>query len=64
MDIGNIAGVSSALAQEMTRETVGILMLKKSLDIEAQTALQLLQALPQPAANNPPNLGNSIDTFA
>jgi hypothetical protein len=24
----------------------------------------LIQALPQPAGNNPPNLGNSINTFA
>ncbi|MCH2221354.1 MAG: YjfB family protein [Dechloromonas sp.] len=38
-------------------------MLRKAIDIQAQGALQLLQALPQ-VASNPPNLGNNIDVRA
>ena len=38
--------------------------LRKSLDLQAQSAQQLIAALPQPAANNPPHLGNTVNTFA
>jgi hypothetical protein len=42
---------------------VGIRVLKKAMDIQEQSALQLLQALPQPPSN-PPNLGQNIDVKA
>ena len=64
MDIGNVGNVSAALSQAKTGDAVAITMLKKANDIQAQSATQLIQALPQPAANNPPNLGNSVNTFA
>lgn len=64
MNIGNVGTVSAALSQAKTGDAVAITMLKKANDIQAQSAAQLIQALPQPAANNPPNLGNSINTFA
>ena len=53
--------VSGAASQASTGDAVAISVLKKALDIEAQGALQLIQALP---ATNPPNLGNGVDTFA
>jgi hypothetical protein len=35
------------------------------MDIQAQSAMQLLAALPAiPSTNNPPNLGNAIDITA
>ena len=33
------------------------------MDIQAQNAAQLLEALP-PVTSNPPNLGNSVDVKA
>ncbi len=60
MDIGSIVSQSSALSQARTGDAVAILVTKKAIDIQAQTALQLLQALPA-VSNNPPNLGNSVD---
>ncbi len=63
MNISSLGSLSSALAGASTGDAVGILVLKKALDMEAQTALQLVQALPQPAAN-PPNLGQNIDVKA
>jgi hypothetical protein len=63
MDIGSIGSLSTALGQAKTGDAVAILVLKKALDVQAQTALQLLQAVP-PAASNPPNLGNSVDVRA
>ena len=60
MDISSIAAASSELSQMQVRETAGLLVLKKALDSQAQGALQLLQAVPSPAAN-PPHLGQGID---
>ena len=63
MDVSSIASLSSASSQTKVAEAASTMVLKKSLDIQAQNANQLLQALPQ-VANNPPNLGNSIDVRA
>ena len=38
-------------------------VLKKAMDISAQGAVQILEALPAPPSN-PPHLGNRVDTFA
>lgn len=37
-------------------------VLKKSMDLQAQTAATLIEALPQ--TNNPPNLGQNVDVRA
>jgi hypothetical protein len=63
MDIANVSSLSTALSQAKSGDAVGTLVLKKALDIQAQSAAQLIQALPQ-AASNPPNLGNSVDVKA
>jgi len=62
MDIANVGSLSTALSQAKTGDAVGTLMLKKALDMQAQSAAQLIQAIPQPS--NPPNLGNSVDVKA
>ncbi|MCP5267552.1 MAG: YjfB family protein [Zoogloeaceae bacterium] len=54
---------SAELANIQLSENVATLVLKKVLDIEAQNAAQLLQALPQPQYNNPAGIGGSVDTF-
>jgi Putative motility protein len=67
MDIGNISSVASAasdMSQAKTGDAVALAVLKKAMDIEAQGAAALIQALPQPASNNPPNLGKHVDAFA
>ncbi|MEO8409418.1 MAG: YjfB family protein [Propionivibrio sp.] len=64
MNITPAGNVPSVIAQANTGDAVAITVLKKTLDIEAQEAMQLIQALPQVAASNPPNLGNRIDTSA
>jgi hypothetical protein len=60
MDMASIANMSTSLSQARTGDAVAVLVMKKAMDIQAQTALQLLQALPQ-TSSNPPNLGNSVD---
>ena len=65
MDTSAIASLASDLSQTRTAGAVQIAVLKKAMDIEANGALQLLQALPEPMpVNNTPNLGNNVDTFA
>ena len=59
MDIANVSSLSTALTQAKSGDAVGTLVLKKALDLQAQTVTQLIQELPQ--ASNPPNLGNSVD---
>ena len=58
---------SAALAQGHT-DTVGLGVLKKAINVEAQGAMALINAIPQPpqqsAANLPPNLGQNINTTA
>ncbi|HSG21817.1 MAG TPA: YjfB family protein [Azonexus sp.] len=65
MDVSSIGSLSSALSQANTSDAVSTLVLKKAMDIQAQSATQLLAALPPiPSSSNPPNLGNSIDVKA
>ncbi|MBL8405029.1 MAG: YjfB family protein [Dechloromonas sp.] len=63
MDVASISGQASTLSQSQLSDAVSTAVLRKAIDIQAQGALQLLQALP-PVANNPPNLGNTIDVRA
>ena len=60
MDVSSVGGLSSALSQVQTGDAVSTAVLKKAIDIQAQNAMQLLEALPQ-VTSNPPNLGNSVD---
>ncbi|HTY02720.1 MAG TPA: YjfB family protein [Rhodocyclaceae bacterium] len=64
MDVSAIAAAASDMAQTQTADAVQIAVLKKALDIESQNAMQLIQAASQVIYNNPPNLGNQVDTFA
>ena len=63
MDVSSIGSLSTALSSAQTGDAVNTLVLKKAMDIQAQSATQLLEALPA-IASNPPNLGNAIDVKA
>lgn len=67
MDVTGVAALATAMSQERAANAVQMAVLKKAMDIESQGALQLIQAASQVvsgASNNPPHLGNSVDTFA
>lgn len=57
MDASGVGGIQDAVA---------ISMLKKSMDIEKQTAMQLIEAIPSAPATPAPtsNLGHNIDIKA
>ena len=65
MDISIIGSVSAAVSQAATGDAIAIAVLRKTLDLQAQGALQLIQALPQPAsvASVVDGLGQGVDTF-
>jgi hypothetical protein len=57
--------VSSASLVPNATDVVGVSVLRKAIDIEAQSAMALINAIPQPqSANLPPNLGQNINTTA
>ena len=64
MDIGSVGSISSALAQASASDAVALAVLKKANEAQAQTAAQLIQAVPQPATGGTPGLGESVNTFA
>jgi Putative motility protein len=65
MDVTGIANVATALAAQRTADDVGVAVLKKAMDTQAQGVLALIQALPAPAAPNlPAHLGRNVDTTA
>lgn len=64
MDTMGIAAAVTGMKQTQTADAVQMAVLKKILDTEAQVAMQLIEATTQVTYNNPPNLGNSVNTFA
>lgn len=63
MDVSNIARLATAMSNSAAGQAVGIAVLKKAMDLQAQSAAELLQALPQ-AGGNPPHLGQNVDVRA
>lgn len=64
MDVPAIAALATQMSQTRTAQAVDLAVLKKALDVQAQGALQLVQAASQIIPTNPPNLGNGVDTYA
>ena len=60
MDVNAIAAASSEMSQSQTAQAVQVAVFNKALDFEAQSANQLVQALP----TNPLHLGNNLDIYA
>jgi len=60
------ASALSALSSQQTGDAVGISVLKKALNAQAQGALALINAATRtPSASNlPPHLGQNINTTA
>jgi hypothetical protein len=63
MEINSSSIGSLASQTGQAPDAVNIAVLRKAIDMQADAAAQLIEALPQ-AANNPPNLGQNIDLRA
>ena len=66
MDVSNLASLSTSLAQVGTSQAVDIAVLKKALEVDAESATALIEAIPAaPTVSNlPAHLGQHINTTA
>ncbi|HJV84908.1 MAG TPA: YjfB family protein [Noviherbaspirillum sp.] len=65
MEVNNIAALATTLASTATNQAVGVAVLKKAMDIQASSAMAMLEALPPaPSVNLPPHLGQNVNTTA
>ncbi|TQV64470.1 MAG: putative motility protein [Halothiobacillaceae bacterium] len=65
MDIGAIASLATDMKAAQTAQAVDVAVLKKALDIQQQTAAQLIQTIPQPNPSaNLTHIGQNMDVFA
>ena len=63
MSISNSGSVNTAVSQASTDDQRSILVLKKALDSQAQTAATLIEALPKPPTASG-NVGRNVNTTA
>jgi len=64
MDISGIRSLVSGVNQADTANVVQLTVLKKAIDVNAQSALQLIQAASNIIPSNQPHLGSRIDVRA
>ncbi len=58
-----VSGASAAIPGS-AQGAAAVLVLKKALDLQADSATQLIAALPQPALASSGPLGTQVNTFA
>jgi hypothetical protein len=63
MEICSVGSFSSAMSLGQTANAVQLSVQKKAIDIEEQSAMQLIAGVTESAPQNPSNLGNAVDTF-
>lgn len=64
MDVSSAAASISAMTLANYQAQASLMVLKKSLDLQAASALQLVQAVPHPPAPNPSaTVGGRVDVF-
>lgn len=64
MNTSQISAAASGLQQQVTGDTVGLAVLKKAMNAQAQGALQLINSVPQPSQKPVGSLGNNVNTYA
>ncbi len=63
MDVTSIAAVATQMSQAETGNAIQLAVLKRAMNVQAESAALLVAAAAQ-VINNPPHLGNAIDTRA
>lgn len=66
MNISSSTAVQAAVAADQANpsDAINILVLKKAINQQASSAMQLLQALPQPPLATEGSVGTKVNTFA
>lgn len=63
MNVNGLANAASSVADAGLKQEASFAVLKKAMNIESESAAQLIEAA-RPAPNLPPNLGRNINTTA
>ena len=63
MDMPNVSATAGLVANATADNPIGVVMLKKAMQVDQQTAMALIDSLPPPATATDPNatLGRNID---
>ncbi len=64
MEVNDIASLATNMTQTQIKQEVAFTMLKKAMDMEASSALALIQATAPSAINLPDHLGQNVNTTA
>ena len=66
MDVSGIASAATTLSEASVQQAAGTAMLKKAIDINAENAMALINAIPDSTAtqNLPSHLGQHVNTTA
>ncbi|MBK5962570.1 hypothetical protein CCR95_00195 [Thiocystis minor] len=59
-----LAQLATSLSQNKLEGAVEVAVLKKAIDIQEQSALQLLDSLPSPTQGLPANVGTHLNVTA
>lgn len=59
-----LATLATAMSQTKLEGAVDVAVLKKAIDIQKESAAQLIQSLPTPTAALPDGVGGQINTTA
>ena len=60
----DVVEAATDLSAQGAARTAGAALLRRSLDVEAAQAADLLRALPEPPASLDPHLGRRLDRYA
>ncbi len=64
MDIGSLAASVSTDTTSAVQGAAQLMVLKKAMSMQAKSAVQLIQAIPQPQPAEPGQPGAQINTYA
>lgn len=64
MDVSAIAKLATSVAETGLKQEVGLAVLKRARDIQANAATQMINTIASPPQNLPPNLGRNVNTTA
>lgn len=63
MDVSAIASLATRMSQQRTAEAAGLLVLKKAMQMQEQTAMTLIDAV-RPASSLPAHVGQNVNVVA
>ncbi len=66
MGVTGIANLATTMSETSTNQAISIAVLKKAINLSAENALALIEAIPdsQSVQHLPPHLGQNINTTA